>query len=374
MASSGPEMSAVAKALSSESARKLVTRASGLSRQRLEQLAGGAEPTLRELRLVAKSLRLALTDLVPSTKAKNAATVLFRTANQSDAAKSFAFINLISLRIGYSLDLLGPSPKLLWRNELAIAEHDADSAEQAAITFRRLFLDDDQFTPLLNLPHIIVEKMHILLFVIKAKEFDGVSAIVEGQPFIFLSQRFNARMLFTLAHEVGHIIATPSDHHEFAVLDKSGSRRPGKQSTHELFAHRFASALLLPRAGVVSALARIRELSTSSSEQIGDIEILLVARFFGVSFAVAGNRFEQLGLLPRGATAQIESELRRVHHGPEQRAREAGLPERNEARFPIVAEPLLRAAIEKIRAGEVSLGRAAAVLGLSSTDLVLANA
>jgi predicted HTH domain antitoxin len=42
--------------------------------------------------------------------------------------------------------------------------------------------------------------------------------------------------------------------------------------------------------------------------------------------------------------------------------------------FPRVPEPLLTAALNKIRSGDLSVGRASAVLGLSISDLISANA
>src|SRR5579863_590778 len=311
MAKKREAMTVLASILSSKSSLKRLSTSSGVAQNRLQELADGAEPSLREIRLVAHGLGIPMTDLVPSANAGNTAGALFRSADPARSAKSWPLISRMSQRIGYALDILGDRPKFWWKSEFDVATISAETAEANAVAYRRLFLDDDQFSPLLNLPRIVVEKMNVLLFVIKSAELDGASITVEDQPFIFISERFNARMLFTLAHEVGHIVAAANAEHGFAVLDASREHTSGKgKNAGELFAHRFASALLLPRPGLVSALARIREVSGTTSETVGDIDVLLIARFFGVSFAVAGHRFEQLGFLPRGATSEIEKELK----------------------------------------------------------------
>ena len=272
------------------------------------------------------------------------------------------------------MDMLEARPQPFWQKKSAIGEYNASTAEESAVLFRQVFCDGDQFGPLYSLPQVVVEEMGIPLFVIKSNAIDGASVMVQGQPFIFVSERFNARMLFSLAHEVGHVVSAPAAGGDFAVLDSDSERPASTRNVNELFAHRFASALLLPRPGFVSALARIREVSESKALAFGDIEVLLIAHVFGVSFSVAGHRFEQLGFLPKGGSAELEQTIRQRHGSPEKRAREAGLPPREHARFPTLSPALLQAAVRKIRAGEVSLGRAAAVLGVSSADLVTANA
>jgi Zn-dependent peptidase ImmA (M78 family) len=218
--------------------------------------------------------------------------------------------------------------------------------------------------------------MQIPLFTLDTPNVDGASAFLDGQAFIFVSSRFPPRMLFTLAHELGHLIASGPSERGFAVMDPVG--RTGKASrgrpVAELFADTFAGCLLLPAAGVGIALKKVRELLKVAADAIGDVELLYLSRIFGVSFQVAARRCEDLGLLPVGGAKSIYDFLRREFGSPEKRAELLHLPARPEVKFPVVSERLLRACIEKVRTGDLSLGRASMILGLSSSEIVAANA
>jgi hypothetical protein len=79
-------------------------------------------------------------------------------------------------------------------------------------------------------------------------------------------------------------------------------------------------------------------------------------------------------LLPRGGAASLEHALRRKFGSAEKRGELAKLPPRPEISFPVVPEPLLISAIEKIRAGDISIGKASEALGMSVLDLLKVNA
>jgi Zn-dependent peptidase ImmA (M78 family) len=182
-------------------------------------------------------------------------------------------------------------------------------------------------------------------------------------------------MLFTLAHEIGHFVA---QHHtnaaEFANLDfenEIGSWHAPRKPL-EAFADSFASALLLPGPAVALAIKTFREMQKISDPELGDIEINLIARFFGVSFEVAGRRCEDLGLLRRGAARAIYEKITEEHKSPEKRAAEVGLPPRPELSFG-TSKRLLKAAAAKIQTGEISTGRAAEALHVTISDLFAAN-
>src|SRR5262249_5567392 len=106
----------------------------------------------------------------------------------------------------------------------------------------------------------------------------------------------------------------------------------------------------------------------------GDLEISLLARIYGVSFYVAARRCEDLGLLPRGGAASLEHALRKKFGSAEKRGDMAQLPMRPEIVFQNVTEPLLVSAMEKIRSGDLSIGKASEALGISVIDLLKANA
>jgi Zn-dependent peptidase ImmA (M78 family) len=181
-------------------------------------------------------------------------------------------------------------------------------------------------------------------------------------------------MLFTLAHELGHLVA----HHKndaFAVIDEDiEASRGGQDREQEAYANAFASALLMPSQSVGLALKAVRRMGKSQDDQLGDTEINYLARIFGVSFWAAARRCEDLELLPRGGAHALNAKLIEAHGSAEQRANELGLPPRADVRFPKVPWPLMDAAVANVRAGEISIGKAASVLGISIADLVSANA
>jgi Zn-dependent peptidase ImmA (M78 family) len=212
--------------------------------------------------------------------------------------------------------------------------------------------------------------------VIKNSKIDGASAFIEGLPFVFVAERFPPRMLFTLAHEIGHLVAHHDPAASFAVLDTDEECSGGKKrkNADEFYAHAFASCLLMPARGVGVALQKIRSMQSQTQDQVGDLEILLLSRIYGVSFHAAAKRCEDLSLLPKGGAASLAEAITKKYGSAEKRAEQANLPPRSRIDFPQVPEPLLLAALERVRAGELSIGKASAVLGLSISDLISANA
>jgi hypothetical protein len=177
-------------------------------------------------------------------------------------------------------------------------------------------------------------------------------------------------MLFTLAHELGHLIAHHnSEAYSIVDIEDEPGRAQAKATSDEGFADAFASCLLLPSAGVGLALQKIRERFKVSQDAVGDIELLFLARFFGVSFQVAARRCEDLRLLPRGGGWTLYERIVKEHKNPERYADSLGLPPRPDIRFPALPPRLLSEAVEGIRDGRVSLGRAATILNLSIADL-----
>jgi Zn-dependent peptidase ImmA (M78 family) len=350
---------------------------SGIPLERLHRFLEAEEPSLNELRRLAAALKIKLSDFVVDNEARSRAQFLFRQTLSKKKVAESGFIEDYSRKIAYSLELVSEK----WADDNLIGHFKVVSAtyaeaERNAEVFREIFLEGDLVGPLFHLPSIAIEKLRVLLFVIPEQTVDGASAVVNGYPFIFVSPRFTPRMLFTLAHEIGHLIAHHDKSQEFAVLDmldqtgniKRSSRKP------ESFADTFASCLLLPRAGVGIALKKIRELVNSKSDAIGDIEILYLSRIFGVSFQVAAVRCEDLTLLPRGGAISIYEKLLKEHGSPEKRAEEISLPPRPKIEFPTVPRHLLDAAIGKIRSGELSVGRASAALNLSISDIMARHA
>jgi Zn-dependent peptidase ImmA (M78 family) len=364
-------MNRVAEFIQSKGLSEKLIVASGIDRNRLVELAAGAEPSMSEIRALARAFKIQPAELLTTTKQDQIDFLFRNTAAKSDAVA----VSKFSDRIAWSLDLLpdrivaGP----WWLGQFERGPDDLAAAERNATQFRRLFFNDDQVSPFLHLPALSANSLGILVFILRVSGIDGASAIFGGIPFVFLGEQFRPRMLFTLAHEIGHLIKHHEPGESFAVVDLLAERPRKRKSLMESYAHAFASSLLMPARGVAIALDQIRSLGKRTGQPIGDIELLLLSRIFGVSFYAAARRCEDLKLLPRGAAASLDQAIRKSFESPEKRAEALRLPERPDIEFPRVPEPLLTSVIERIRAGEISIGKASEALGFSISDLIEAN-
>ena len=349
---------------------------SGIAPDRIKALLAGAEPSMGEVRRLAEALRVPVVDLVASRPIERQADMLFRSRLKSQPESYEPVIAAFSKKMSYTFDLLrsetqGP----WWAQHFVSRDNTYAGAERNAAIFRKLFYSNDQVSPILSLPRIATDRMGVLLFVVKMAAVDGASAYFEGLPFVFISVRFPSRMLFTLAHELGHLMAHHDPLQSFAVIDdeEDDTGWHARDGTEEAYAHAFASSLLMPRAGVGIALQKVRDLAKSPGNELGDIEILYLARIFGVSFLAAARRCEDLSLLPRGGAASLNEALVKQFGSAEKRAERVKLPPRPSIEFPPVPRALLASAVEKVRSGELSIGRASAILGMSIADVLAAN-
>jgi len=158
------------------------------------------------------------------------------------------------------------------------------------------------------------------------------------------------------------------------VLDTQTEKRAKTSNSAEFYAHAFASCLLMPQRGIGITLRKIREMQKGAEENLGDLEILLLSRIYGVSFYAAAKRCEDLSLLPKGGAISLNETLKKEYGSAEKRADAANLPPRADVLFPKMPPLLLKAATEKVRAGEISIGKASSILGLAIADLLTANA
>jgi Zn-dependent peptidase ImmA (M78 family) len=352
-----------------------ISKVSKIPEARIVEILDGAEPTLAELRKLASAIGFSLSDFALGTSTRRPVAFLFRQTMGELKTTQLPTVDLLSSQMERSLELLPFTKAPHWMKFFEGSHETYSDAERDADTFRNLFFGEDQVSPILRLPELVIEKMGVLLLIAQRQRIDGASAIIDGIPFVFVSPRFPPRMLFTLAHEVGHLVAHHQSNVDFAIFDveKSIGTIRRKRDKRDLFADAFASCLLMPVAGVGIALKKIREIYKIQEDQVGDVEILLLGRIFGVSFQVAAWRCETLNLLPRGGAISLYDEICKQHGSPEKRAAQLQLPPRPEVKFPCVPQRLLEAAVQRIRNGEISIGRASAALNVSISSLIDAN-
>jgi Zn-dependent peptidase ImmA (M78 family) len=349
-----------------------------VAEDRLAAIVAGAEPSVGEARRIASALKLPLSALLSRAGGgePSRAELLFRGATAPGKADIAA--QRIAARVDASMSLARNADNASipwWWSRFERGAHTALEAERNAATFRRLLYEDDQLGPLLSLPTIATDRMGVMLFVMNASEIDGASSFLDGVPYVFVSARFQGRMLFTLAHELGHLIAHHDPATSFAVVDEDVEAvRPQAHRTREQYADAFASALLMPQQGLGIALKKVREIAKTTDKDVGDLEINYLARIFGVSFWAAARRCEALGVIPSGGAAALNEHLVKQYGSAEKRAESAGLPPRPDVFFPPVPSVLVHSAVNQVRRGDLSLGRAAELLEMSMADILTINA
>lgn len=351
---------------------------SRLPTERVSAIMEGAPADLSELRALSRGLHLPMRAFATGRRAADVGGevgVRFRGAVRETPPAQRATVDYVA---GFVEAALAVLPKRhstpAWLKEMKPAEQTFLEAHRLAHRFRNLFMDGRENDPALNLPQILSDVTGTIIGGLHLSRYEGASVIAGGYSFVFISPRFLARMLFTLAHELGHIVA----HHgreESAVFDRTTQIGAWRHRTlEERFVDAFASILLLPDRGVGLALKTVRQALNVSSGNIGDVEILYLARFFGVSFEVAARRCEQLELLPEGGAISLTELLRKRFGSPERRAEELGLPPRPGILLPKVSDNLLRPLMKSLEAGTVSTGWAAERFGLSIEELFTAHA
>ncbi len=355
---------------SKQSEEKLAAK-SGLPVDRIKAILNGEEPSLIDLKKISKALKLSIDFFLSNEKKDSEIKLLFRKSfYDSNAIKADRFSHMVAN--SFSL-LSGQHYNYSWINSYSsFTENSYENAEKLAQKFRIDFFKSDFYSPLLNLPQIVDEKLNCILYISEfGHEIDGASAIINEVPYIFISPRFEPRMLYTLAHELGHILAHHKTDENFVKFDKHISLRDRKAD--EAFCNAFASSLLLPIEGLAATIQKLRD-HFKNSGSIGDIEILYLSRIYGVSFEVAARRCEDLDLLPVGGANSLYQEIKKTYGSPEKRANEVGIPPRFEITFPQVSSKLINAALEKINKGEMSLGKVSEMLSLPIPVILSKNA
>ena len=328
------------------------------------------DPSYFEIRRMSDVLNLPVSFLL-SEFHQEEYTVLFRKTFGSDAEP--ALVNKFNYVIENVISLAPDVSKVEnFRLKIQPVQNNYANAEALAFFFREEYLNSNQLDPIIDLPTVLSNKLN---FVVKAIELgsktDGASASVKNFIFLFVSPRFEGRMLFTLAHELAHVI----NHHEegdYFYLDKNINLIPrNDKNKNESFANAFASCLLLPEKGVALMIKKIREIyKINADAALSDVEILFLSRFYGVSFDVAASRCEAIGLLPKGGAYSLSQQLKTDYYSAEKRADKLGLPPRPEIIFPSAPNFLLDRAIKLIDEEKISIGKIADMLSISVNTIL----
>lgn len=341
---------------------------SRLSSERIRAFLEGEDPTLADLRALARGLKVPIHSFASENASKSELGLLFR---QTASSRPDRGVEAAADFVDAALKLLPPrAAPPEWLLAFRFEQETYAEAARLADEFRQKLLPDRPDDPLTELPRLVVER-GVILGRLETSRFEGASVVADGYPFVFVSPRFSGRMLFTLAHEVGHLITHHRGSSRSVTFDLAGQiGRLGRyRSQSEYFVNAFASVLLLPGRGVGKFLQQVRKTLRITNSAVGDVEILYLSRFYGVSFEVAARRCEDLQLLPSGGAKSLSDYLRGNFAGPEKRAATLGLPSRARVNIPRVSHNLLEIAALKVEKGEVSIGWVTDRLNCSINDV-----
>lgn len=370
-------MSSVAEALRGlKIGPKEIAEKASLPLQRVEQILQGDKAALSEVRAISTGLRVPMHVLAQGRRPSESTTLepLFRSVRGAGVDLDVTLERIVTF-VESALELLPPRHEVPdWLKEFDSGPATYAEADRISKQFRALTYEHPDDEPAFNLPAVLGGLEGVIVSRLLYSRYEGVSLIAGNYCFIFVSPRFQGRMLFTLGHELGHIIA----HHESggdAIFERAGEIGTfGERSRRESFVDAFASCLLLPDVGVGKALQAFREHYRVESQNITDLEILALARFYGVSFDVAAHRCEDLNLLPAGAAFAISAALKKQFGSPEKRAEALGLPARHQVLLPAISAHLAKSIARAIRSGDASIGWVTDRLGLSIGEVLAINA
>ncbi len=244
------------------------------------------------------------------------------------------------------------------------------AATELAVNVRQQ-LGVDEIGPLFELAFLLPQRLNTLVFPIRHPTVASACALFDQQSLIFVSTKLGYEQLPACAHELANLAtlssrAPESNFASFTLHADSPRRGP-----REYFGANFAIELLVPTRGLSIALRKVRELLKVKNRAIGDIEMLYMARIFGVSFSAIARKCERAQLLPLGGAATLEKFLTDKFAGAEQRANDLGLPDRPAVHIPIIPLTLLPAIEHRIRTGGLSHAQAAEALSTSENMLTL---
>lgn len=339
----------------------LISKRTGISVDRLGEIAGGSDPTVEELLGISKYLHVPIDALTDFSVSPPAEGLRLRSNKEREALEiSELRINTISRFLSSNLP-----DSMRNRNHLAKASLDnLRSVEGAALDVRRMMHLELEYEPIADISSAIESANLAYVVALKNLGFDGASISLNGFSFLFVSRQYTPRMRFTLAHELGHVIFGHCSNG--AVVD-TNVRRPGSANSEKLV-DAFASCLLVPTQGLTRLLTAVKNAFKIAPDSISSIEIAYVSRFFGLSFEAAGHRLEQLGIVDRGTTRSLQSEIRTRFESPESYMK--GLPmQRNYAEIPVLSERLRKELSKLIWNGDLSASRIANTFGYTVGDL-----
>lgn len=336
---------------------------SGLPEGRIGELLRDAEPTVEEVRVLAKHLKLPARELIVGSP-KGGGAFKLRTNFGKDVSSELQFE---AAQATYRAKRVAEFCGRTLLPSFAEYPKSLTGAEELAWIFRSYFLGMNIERPLLDLHVLLWDRLRVPAVVGQFRSIEGVSTRMLESAVVLLAPRHPGRMRFTLAHEICHLLVDlDADGAEVWLDDKVvNARKGGDTYLEEAFANAFAAALLMPSSEVAAVLKKWRTRNSSPAEGITALEVMQVARTFGTSFQVAGARLETLQLLRPGGAIAMQRSLDKDFGSPEKFAEEYGLGPLAAVDWAFPARMIMRDLEPSIAHGSISREVAAEVLGLT---------
>jgi len=269
---------------------------SGVSQPMIHRLETGVRTTvsLAEVDRLAQALGVPLDDLLYGSPVRERVRAAARTKGEAQVAEALEHA-IALLELDAALDDLVPDLRQQ-RVEARVAPTLTGPSEEQGRNLAVQVREELGLgaAPIAFLPELVEQLTGI--DVGTAPLPDGVSGVCAVDPqqntaiVLVDSDEVAERQRFTLAHELGHLLAGDSAH----VHAVSARRTPA-----EVRCDAFARNLLIPRDGVRAWLERA--LGTVDRRLIDERHIALLARHFGVTPEVAGIQLERMRLRTRTA-------------------------------------------------------------------------
>lgn len=299
----------------------------GFSSERANELYADSEPTIEEIRKISHGLKVAARDLIlPVNRDVGARAKLRSNFNYIYDEWSFYEACRIENRFIELSDAIDIRSSLPFFVDF---EKTADSAEELSRILRVNFLKVDLFAPLLQLPTLLFDTFGVITFLFSSRKIDGASFRKSGSAIIAIAERNDIRMVYTLAHELCHLLVDISDfdNSEAWIDEDVFSPKDASVRKIEYFANEFAAALLIPLEGLLAEIKSVNA-RIEGPGQLTAYHVGCIARKFGTSFSVAARRCENLDLIDVGGAAAIEDVIKKKYKSAEKYADLMNIPER----------------------------------------------
>ncbi|MBY5313358.1 ImmA/IrrE family metallo-endopeptidase [Rhizobium leguminosarum] len=335
----------------------------GIALHRVEELYGDAEPTVEEIRKVSKAFKVAARDLILPVNFDLSDRTKFRSNfNYSPDDLNYYEACLIENRFTEIASEISIKSTLPFFVDF---QKTSNSAEHLSRLFRVKLIGADLESPLFDLPTILYENFKIILFTFSSRLVDGASYRGSNSAIISIAERNDIRMMYTLGHELCHLLVDINDRSDSEVWIDEDVLAPSNAEvrTAEYFANEFSACLLIPLEGLVSEIKAINA-RIDGPGSLTAYHIASVARKFGTSFSVAARRCENLDLIDPGAASKLEGAVKKNYKSAEIFADSVDIPRRPNVDWKQPANDIIKKLDNLFISGDLSWTRVHELLNL----------